>query len=250
MPSKIKTLPGVSHGPDLWMVEPDKIYVKPGFNPRQVIEVEDLKEYIKINGVRPLPPLRVCLRNGQIELITGHRRLKAVKELIEEGIQIKSLPCQLETTIAEDDLLAISIAENQGQPLTPLDQAYAYKRLIDFNWTVEEVARKIGKSQGHIYDRLKLTEAEIEIRDSIQDGSVTVTDAVSIIKEANKTGGDQKIIFKKRQATKVDKRTRAIQSLPVEERLWDILCPIVVKYGAELVYEVLETHAILQEVEE
>ena len=254
MPSAIKSMDGVHHGFDQWNIEPEKIHIRPGFNPRGIpyeeLYVDDLKDFIRANGVRPLPALRVCLRTGRIELVMGHRRLKAIRELIAEGEPIKTVACQQETILADDKLLALAISENQGLALTPIQEAEAYKRLLNYNWTVEEIARNIGKSAGHIYDRLRLTEAEIEIRQAIQDGSVTLTDAVAVIKEASKTGGDQKIILKKRQATKVDKRVKSARDIPIEQRIWDELCPLVIKYGAEMVYEVLESHTISESVEE
>ena len=191
MPSAIKSMDGVHHGFDQWNIEPEKIHIRPGFNPRGIpyeeLYVDDLKDFIRANGVRPLPALRVCLRNGRIELVMGHRRLKAIRELIAEGEPIKTVACQQETILADDKLLALAISENQGLALTPLQEAEAYKRLVNFNWTVEEIARSIGKSAGHIYDRLRLTEAEMEVKQAIQDGTVTVTDAVAVIKEASKT---------------------------------------------------------------
>lgn len=226
MPSILRTK-GYKHGVDSYVVPVNELHVQPNFNPRGIayedLEVADLVEFIRNNGVRVLPPLRVRMLDGKITIIAGHRRHKAVTRLIAEGIEIAGLACEMYTNVSDAEALAFGISENMGEAISPLCQGKAFKRLLDFNWSVADVSSKTGCSTAHVYNMLKL----LELGDSVgspamvalEQGEITATDALQIAREAGKGTDSQEAITERVKAKKRQKReARAtVKALPTKE---------------------------------
>ena len=125
--------------------------------------IEELIESIKIHGL--LQPLIVRPAEGYFELITGSRRLEALKRL-----RWRKAPC---ITVDVDDKTAYEIAliENlQRETLDPIEEATAFKKYVEeYGWgSVTELARRIGKSQEYVSQRLRLLKLPDEIKDLIR----------------------------------------------------------------------------------
>ncbi len=153
------------------------IYVDPysistsHFQPRQLFEhtaLEELVNSIKEHGI--LEPLIVSpLGKGKYKLIAGERRLRAAKILNLDKVPV------IVRSVSEQQRLEMSLIENiQRRDLNPLEEAHAYKRLIDeFNMTQEEVARHVGKSRSKIANTLRLLTLPEEIQKFIISGKLT-----------------------------------------------------------------------------
>jgi len=122
-------------------------------NPREHVEpskIEDLAESIDEQGL--LQPVLVRPVGDGYELVHGERRLRAVERLGREtiGVEVRDL--------TDREALEVSITENlQREDVNPLAEARAYQSLIDeFDLTQAEAADRLGKSQGHISNALKL----------------------------------------------------------------------------------------------
>lgn len=243
MPAAIRTRhPEIGRGKEVFMVPVEMITIREGWNPRTTLEVEDLKAFIKNNGngVVVLPPIKVRMVGDTIELIAGHRRVQAVKELIAEGEPIKGLPAQVETVTNDADLLAIAISENNGVNLTPTEEALAFKRLVNYGWDVPAIATKIGKSTTHVYARLEMLEATPEVTEAHAEGSLTITDMVKIVKKAKVTGVSQEALLAHHRANKVDKRKTRHHPQTMENHIRSVLLPLVDQYGYDNVKEVFK----------
>ena len=126
-----------------------------------VYELQELADSIRANGV--LQPLTVRKRSAQeYELVTGERRLRASKLA-----GLTTVPCIL---ISCDDERAavLALLENlQRVDLGPFEEAEGICRLIaTWGVTQEEAARRLGKKQSTIANKLrllKLTEPEREM---------------------------------------------------------------------------------------
>lgn len=224
-----------SRGLEMWVVKPADIHIIPGFNPRGIeyedLVVSDLVDFIRENGVRGLPPVRVKLVEGKIYLIVGHRRHKAVSQLIAEGMDIAGLSCIVEsgkTLESAADELAYALSENNGVPLEPFQEAKAFARLLAFNWDQQQIARKIGRTPAHVSNRLKLLEATPETRQAVTSGDISTTDIVDIVRTAEKTGKSQsevvqQVVTRKRnrrvaiQADNEAKKTTPTGQLPTDK---------------------------------
>lgn len=185
MPSALRGNPALVGRSDLFRVDPRLIVVREGWNPRTVFEIEDLKNSIREHGV--LTPLRVRLNGEVVELVDGERRLRATLALIEEGAPVASVPALMEKAGSDADLLVTALITNQGEQLSAVDEAHALQRFINWGWDVKKIVAQIGKSQSHVYGRLKLLEGSQEVQDALQSGEVTVTEALEVVREETQT---------------------------------------------------------------
>jgi ParB family chromosome partitioning protein len=145
----------------------DKISANP-WQPREFFghqDLEDLVESIKRHGI--LQPLIVTESNdGNYVLVAGERRLRAAKML-----DLKTVPC-LVRSASEQEQLELALIENiQRSELNPVEEANAYKRLMDeFDLTQEEVAAKVGKKRATVANALRLLDLPAEIKQALLDG--------------------------------------------------------------------------------
>ncbi len=122
--------------------------------PREVFvddAMEELKRSIAENGIIEPPVVR---RNGDFfELIAGERRFRAAKDLKFDSIEVIVL--EVET---EDEVLVLSLIENiQRQDLNAIEEAKAYRRIMDaMDLTQEEVAARVGKNRSTVANMLRL----------------------------------------------------------------------------------------------
>lgn len=168
---------------DLLFVEPSKIKIVEGFNPRtENFNLEPLKELIKVRGGL-LKPLLVKNEKGYLELLDGERRLRSIFELCSEGFPIKSVPVLIDKTAKTPvERLIVSMVSNDGsEPLTQFDEANAIVKLKN-TMPLEEIAKQLGKSVGYLYNRLKLLQAEPIVIDALQNGEITTSDVIKIVK--------------------------------------------------------------------
>lgn len=115
------------------------------------VKLDELANSIKEYGV--MQPITVRYINGtSYEIVAGERRLKASKLL-----GLETIPA-IVINIADKDSAVIALIENlQRQDLNYLEEAEGYQNLmLDYNITQEELARKLGKSQSTIANKLRL----------------------------------------------------------------------------------------------
>ncbi len=170
--------------------------------PRNIFKDENLSELaqsIKENGIiQPLIVVKSEIKDGQYELIAGERRLRASKlaGLLEVPVVVKDLK-------QEENLLELAIIENvQRTDLSPIEEAAAYKKLIDtFSYTQEQTAEKVGKKRSTISNLIRLLKLPEYVQDNISNGIITegharcllrLVDNTTLLKEA------QEIIISKK----------------------------------------------------
>lgn len=182
---------------DLYRLRPSDIHVKEGFNSRvKDFDPEDADDIALAHSIAQVgvkQPVTVFNENGTVYLSDGHRRLAATLYALEniEGTPSDLLiPAQTEPAIAsEADRIFSQIVRNSGKPFTPLEQALVYKKLLDHNWTVEDIASKAGFSTQRIRDLLELDKkAPAKVKKMIQRGEVSATLAITTMKKAKGDG--------------------------------------------------------------
>jgi ParB/RepB/Spo0J family partition protein len=179
---------------DLYRVDPAIIQVKPDWNSRSAYDpankehIEGLKASIKEIGVKR--PLVCYMENDIVYVSDGHCRLQAVMELVKDGIEIKSVPVQVEDRFAnEADRIFSQIVHNQGKPLTGLEQAKVFKRLMDLGWSQKDIALKAGMSGGRVSQLLELLTLPISLQMFITEGKASANMVLMTFKKFN---GDEK----------------------------------------------------------
>jgi len=146
--------------------------IKP--NPRQPrrefgeAALTELATSIRAKGV--IQPLLVRPRGDSgYELVAGERRLRAA-----EQAGLHEVPAVVRE-VSDSESLELALVENlQRDDLSPLEEATAYRRLMDeFGHTQEEVAERVGKSRPTIANALRLLRLPEPIKDELRRGRLT-----------------------------------------------------------------------------
>lgn len=193
MSSSMKSVEACIGHTDLFKIDPRKIVIRTGWNPRAELgDLVDLKASIRENGFYPDKALLLYRRGVALELVSGHRRLQAVLELIDEGTPIVSVPAVLDQTGDEGEQFGRALSANQNSvPLEPMDEARAFQRLTKYGWEPKRIASKVGRSLSFVYGRLKLLEVEPNVLEAAARGEITQTDVVRVVERANRDGVSQ-----------------------------------------------------------
>nr|BDD45312.1 hypothetical protein 31 [bacterium] len=152
-----------------------KIYPN-GSQPRKIFEEKSLHELaasIKKHGI--LQPLVVRPDGeGRYMIVAGERRYRASQML-----GLKTVPVIIKN-LTDAKLTYQAIIENlQREDITPLEEAWGYKRAMDkHKLTVERLANQIGISQPHrIRERLSLLDLNPEYQHLLEKGLITPSQA-------------------------------------------------------------------------
>lgn len=157
-------------------IETDKIVPNP-YQPRRDFEdLEGLAQSILQNGI--LQPLTVRRENGEIELVSGERRLRAAKM-----IGMETVPCIIVEMSGRNSAVMALIENIQRQDLSVFDEAEAIAKLIDFyGMTQEDAAVKLGKSQSTIANKLRILKLDQETKSKITEYGLTERHARALLK--------------------------------------------------------------------
>jgi ParB family chromosome partitioning protein len=144
-------------------------------------ELAELSDSIREQGV--LQPLLVRKNATGYELVAGERRLRASKMA-----SLKQVPVVLKE-LSDREMLELSIIENiQREALNPLEEAEAYHRLMtEFDMTQAQAAKRVGKSRPAVANMLRLRQLPQPIKESINDGTLSMGHARAILGVENAT---------------------------------------------------------------
>ena len=138
--------------------------------PRKIFEDEALSELsqsIKSYGI--LNPLTVRVRGGKYELVAGERRLRGAKLA-----GLREVPCILLDVNMEDASLIALIENLQRQDLDFIEEATGISRLIRmFGMSQEEAARRLGKSQSAVANKLRLLKLPPEVLEALRGNGLS-----------------------------------------------------------------------------
>ncbi len=151
--------------------------------------LEDLANSIKEKGI--IQPIVVeKLENGDFSIIAGERRFRAATLA-----GLSEVPIIIHQPSSDEDRLELALIENiQRADLTPMEEARAYRQLMDaYSLTQEEVSKKVGKQRSTVANALRLLKLSAEMQESIDMGEITAGHARAILQVVNPA--DQKILF-------------------------------------------------------
>jgi len=159
----LRTRPSIRRGNIVWLPAED-IAPNP-VQPRRLFDekaLEELSESIKSYGI--LNPLTVRCRGGKIELVAGERRLRAAKMA-----GLEEVPCILLDVNMEDASLIALIENLQRRDLDFIEEAVGLSRLIRmFGMSQEEAAKRIGKSQSAVANKLRLLKLPRDVLENLR----------------------------------------------------------------------------------
>lgn len=197
-------------------VEGDKIQVRIASvipnqeQPRQEFEeesIKDLAESIRQFGV--LQPLLVQQKGKYYEIIAGERRWRAAKEA-----GLKEIPVILRK-FNEQEKMEIALIENiQREDLNPIEEAEAYKKLMDtFELTQEEIAGKVGKNRATVANSVRLLKLARPVRHLLTKGDISMGHARALLAledQEKQVSTAHQIIQKKLSVRETEKLVKAI----------------------------------------
>ncbi|HEY3954576.1 MAG TPA: ParB/RepB/Spo0J family partition protein [Streptosporangiaceae bacterium] len=147
--------------------------------PRQTFDEDALAELAaSIREVGLLQPIVVRqLTRDRYELIMGERRWRASQQA-----GLEQIPAIVRDT-ADTDLLRDALIENlHREQLNPLDEAAAYRQLLDdFGATHEELASRIGRSRPHISNTLRLLQLPPGVQRRVAAGVLSAGHARALL---------------------------------------------------------------------
>ena len=210
------------------------------YQPRKDFDEEglaELAESIRQNGV--FQP--IIVRKSKIkgyELVAGERRLRASKLAEKETIPA------IVRDYSEETMIQIAVVENlQRENLKPLDEAMAYRTLMDsLKLKQEEVASRVGKSRSYVANFLRLLTLPAAVQELVQNGSLSAGHARTLLglKDQTKIGAVAKKAVKenltvrdletlvqsinepvKKTTKKIQKPKKSMYIVESEERLMD-----------------------------
>ena len=155
-------------------------------------KMHELVESIMLNGV--LVPVTVRpFEDGEYEMISGHRRLFAVKE-----IGLERIPAIVKKYDDDEAIIAMVDSNLQREELLPSEKAFAYKMKYDavkrqgkrndltssqFGkklWANEQVAQEVGESRGQLHRYLRLVELIPSILELVDKKALALATAVEV----------------------------------------------------------------------
>lgn len=134
------------------------------FDEEKIIQ---LSQSIKEHGVIQPIILKKC--DDTYIIVAGERRWRAAKLA-----GIKEIPAII-MELTDKEILEISLIENiQRQDLNPIEEALAYKKLLEeFNITQEELSNRIGKSRTAVTNCLRLLNLDDRVQEYLIDGVIS-----------------------------------------------------------------------------
>jgi ParB family chromosome partitioning protein len=155
---------------DIVQLPIDKLVPNPG-QPRKNFdetELQELADSIKTYGIIQ-PVIAANAGDGTFIIIAGERRTRAARLA-----GLGAVPVIIRD-YTDQKRLEISLIENiQRTDLNPIEEAAAYKNLMDFsNLSQDELATRMGKNRSTVANALRLLKLPIGIQKSIEEGKVS-----------------------------------------------------------------------------
>ena len=153
-------------------VEPNRDQPRKNFDEDALLQLSDS---IKQFGV--LQPLLVRKRKDYYEIIAGERRWRAAKLA-----GVKEVPV-IEKEYTDQEILEIGLIENiQRENLNPIEEAIAYKRLLEeFNLKQDEVAERVSKSRTAVTNSMRLLKLSDKVQQMIIDDMISTGHARALL---------------------------------------------------------------------
>lgn len=157
---------------DVDLIEPSPAQPRTRFDENRL---DELAQSIKSNGI--VQPILVRRRGGGYQLVAGERRWRAAQRA-----GLNRVPA-IVRDIPDDKLIELALIENiQRQELNPIEEAQAYKRLIEsLGLTQELVAQRIGRDRTFVTNYLRLLRLPQDIQNMIEEEKLSIGHARAIL---------------------------------------------------------------------
>lgn len=160
----VQSIDSASYEIDIDLIEPNPEQPRTRF---AEASLEELAQSIRANGV--VQPIVVRKFGGRYQIVAGERRWRA-----SQRAELRRIPAVIRE-VSDEKLLELALIENiQRQELNPIEEAKAYRKLIDtIGLTQEMVAEQVGKERTVITTSLRLLRLPGEIQRLIEEGGLS-----------------------------------------------------------------------------
>ena len=157
---------------DIDLIDPNNAQPRTNFNEERL---EELAQSIRSNGI--VQPLLLRRRGARYQLVAGERRWRAAQRA---GLQ--RVPSVVRD-IPDDKLLELALIENiQRQELNAIEEANAYKRLIEtLGLTQEVVAQRVGRDRSFVTNYLRLLRLPEDIQRLVEEDKISMGHARALL---------------------------------------------------------------------
>lgn len=154
------------------LIDPSSLQPRTIFDESKLAE---LAQSITANGV--VQPLLLRRKGPRYELIAGERRWRAA-----QLAGLSKVPAVIRS-VSDDKVLELALIENiQREDLNPIEEARAYKKLIDtVGLTQETVAERVGRDRSYVTNYLRLLKLPNDLQDLLQRGKLSTGHARAIL---------------------------------------------------------------------
>jgi ParB family chromosome partitioning protein len=190
----------------------DKLVPNPG-QPRKNFdetELQELADSIKEHGVI-MPVIAADTGGGTFTIIAGERRTRAARLAGLDTIPV------IIRNYTDQKRMEISLIENiQRSDLNPIEEATAYKNLMDFSsLSHEEVAARVGKNRSTVTNALRLLKLSAEVQKSLETGDLSAGHARALLSVTDEIQRDKlfkEITSKGLSVREAEKKASALNS--------------------------------------
>ena len=209
------------------MIEPNREQPRKKFDEDAL---QELSESIKQYGI--LQPLLVSDKKDYYEIVAGERRWRSAKMagLKEVPVVVKEFSTQ--------EIVEISLIENiQREDLNPVEEAMAYKRLIDeFHLKQDEIAERVSKSRTAVTNSMRLLKLDSRVQQMMVDEMISAGHARAILAISDpeqQYNAAMKVFDEKLSVRETEKLVKSILT-PTKKK------PVVSNPTEDAIYESLE----------
>ena len=209
------------------MIEPNREQPRKKFDEDAL---QELSESIKQYGI--LQPLLVSDKKDYYEIVAGERRWRAAKMagLKEVPVVVKEFSTQ--------EIVEISLIENiQREDRNPVEEAMAYKRLIDeFHLKQDEIAERVSKSRTAVTNSMRLLKLDSRVQQMMVDEMISAGHARAILAISDpeqQYNAAMKVFDEKLSVRETEKLVKSILT-PTKKK------PVVSNPTEDAIYESLE----------
>ena len=209
------------------MIEPNREQPRKKFDEDAL---QELSESIKQYGI--LQPLLVSDKKDYYEIVAGERRWRAAKMA-----GLKEVPVVVKE-FSTREIVEISLIENiQREDLNPVEEAMAYKRLIDeFHLKQDEIAERVSKSRTAVTNSMRLLKLDSRVQQMMVDEMISAGHARAILAISDpeqQYNAAMKVFDEKLSVRETEKLVKSILT-PTKKK------PVVSNPTEDAIYESLE----------
>ena len=151
-----------------------KFWVRRHMDPN---EMSKLRESVRRNGDVTYPLAVYPLDSYRLELLGGHRRLQACKE-----VGVLTVSVRVFHPKTEREKWELALQDEMHEPWSPMAKATAYGKMIDEGMSIEDITLMAGEPYRTVKDHLALNDLPEEVQQLIDAGKLGISFGLSLLK--------------------------------------------------------------------